>query len=91
MPKPIRAAYEGAISEPCSNCGAASGAYCTAPSGHLRRIPCASRCRAIPASLGSSDPDEDSAAAQGRSAPKTTPLPLDYDDITEPRRPWGEQ
>lgn len=91
LPQPIQAAYEGALDVVCPSCAAAVGAYCTAPDGRLRRCPCVTRCRAIPADLGSPDPETPADAAGTRSAPKTAPLQLDYDDITEPRHQRGDE
>lgn len=93
MPGPIADAYQGALEVPCGSCGADADQYCTTPDGRLRRCPCVARCRAISASLGSSDPDGDSGAAQGHSAP-IAQLPLvdldAYADPSEPRYPRSE-
>ena len=95
MPAPIAAAYNGALSVACGNCGAALGDYCTKSTGQLRRTPCVTRCRAITPEAGSADLEPCPDAAGGRSAPHPVVMPdqptLDYADPSEPRHPRGDE
>lgn len=93
VPAPIVQAYvqTGALSVPCSTCAAKVGNYCTSPTGQLRRVPCARRCRVssdIPDTL---DPRPRADAAETLSAPDLDQPTLDYPDPSEPRHPRGDE
>jgi hypothetical protein len=86
LTSPITAAYVGALSVGCENCGATPEMFCTKPTGQLRRTPCVARCKAITPDLESSDSGTDSDAAGAFSVPVVPGHPqLEYIDPAEPR------
>lgn len=82
LPQPIAAAYDGAMSVACANCGAAPGRYCTKPTGQLRRVPCLVRCRAITPDRGSLDPGADPMRANESQPPMLASLTTSSENAT---------